>query len=56
MVSSLAYAEMRLVLTRLALDFDVELQPESKKWNLQKLFTFWEKPALMVKVIGMREL
>ena len=56
MVSSLAYAEMRLVLARLALDFDFELRPESEKWIVQKLFTFWEKPPLIVKVIRTREL
>ena len=48
---SLAYAEMRLVLAKLALDFDFELQPESEDWTVQKLFTFWEKPPLMTKVV-----
>lgn len=42
---------MRLVLARFALDFDFELQPESEKWGVQKLFTFWEKPPLMVKIV-----
>ena len=50
-MDSLAYAEMRLVLAKLALDFDFELQPESEKWIVQKLFTFWEKPPLMTKII-----
>lgn len=42
---------MRLVLARFALEFDFELQPESEKWIEQKLFTFWEKPPLMVKIV-----
>lgn len=50
-IDSLAYAEMRLVLARFALDFDFELQPESEKWIVQKLFTFWEKPPLMTKIV-----
>lgn len=50
-IDSLAYAEMRLVLARLALDFDFELQPESERWVVQKLFTFWEKPPLMTKIV-----
>lgn len=50
-VTSLAYAEMRLVLARFALDFDFELQQDSENWGLQKLFTFWEKPPLMVKIL-----
>lgn len=51
---SLAYAEMRLVLARLALDFDFELQPESERWLVQKLFTFWEKPPLMTKIVPLK--
>ncbi len=50
-IDSLAYAEMRLVLARLALEFDFELQPESERWMIQKLFTFWEKPPLMTKIV-----
>ncbi|ERF75985.1 hypothetical protein EPUS_01351 [Endocarpon pusillum Z07020] len=52
---NLAYAEMRLVLAKLALDFDFRLQPESETWIVQKLFTFWEKPPLMVKVTRTRQ-
>ncbi len=50
-IVSLAYAEMRLLIARFALDFDFELQPESEKWIVQKLFTFWEKPPLMIKIV-----
>ena len=50
MIDSLAYAEMRLLLARLAMDFDFQLLPESERWIVQKLFTFWEKPPLMVKL------
>ncbi|KAL9122683.1 MAG: hypothetical protein Q9187_000769 [Circinaria calcarea] len=52
---NLAYAEMRLVLARLAFDFDFELQPDSGKWIVQKLFTFWEKPPLIMKLTRAHE-
>lgn len=42
---------MRLTLTKLAMNFDFELLPQSDSWINQKLFTFWEKPPLMVKVL-----
>ncbi|KAH7021327.1 cytochrome P450 [Microdochium trichocladiopsis] len=47
---NLAYAEMRLILTRLLWRFDLELLPESRNWNQQRVFILWEKPNLMVKV------
>lgn len=47
---SLAYAEMRLILTRLVLDFDFAMQEGSRDWIKQKLFTFWEKPPLLIKL------
>lgn len=34
---SLAYAEMRLILTRVLWNFDLELQAESKNWADQKV-------------------
>ncbi|KXJ87451.1 cytochrome P450 [Microdochium bolleyi] len=48
---NLAYAEMRLILTRLLYNFDLELQPQSRNWNDQRTFTLWEKGELMVKVM-----
>ncbi|KAH7039774.1 cytochrome P450 [Microdochium trichocladiopsis] len=47
---NLAYAEMRVILTRLLWRFDLELLPESKDWYNQRIFAFWKKGPLMVKV------
>ncbi|KAK4149601.1 hypothetical protein C8A00DRAFT_46804 [Chaetomidium leptoderma] len=47
---NLAYAEMRLILARLLWNFDLELMPESRKWNDQKIYTLWEKGAINVKL------
>jgi len=51
---NLAYAEMRLILTRLLYSFDLELQPESRNWTNQRTFTLWDKGQLMVKVIPVK--
>lgn len=48
---NLAYAEMRLILTRLLYDFDLELDERSTDWMKgQKAYVLWEKPPLWVKV------
>ncbi|PYH70638.1 cytochrome P450 [Aspergillus vadensis CBS 113365] len=47
---NLALAEMRLILSRLLWNFDLELSEESTQWSDQKTFTLWEKPALMCKL------
>ncbi|ETS73398.1 hypothetical protein PFICI_15003 [Pestalotiopsis fici W106-1] len=47
---SLAYAEMRLILTRLLWKFDLEMMDESKSWAKQKIFTLWDKKELRVKL------
>lgn len=47
---SLAYVEMRLLLTRLLWKFDLELSPESKNWYSQNVFVLWEKGGLQVKL------
>lgn len=49
-MNSLAYAEMRVILTRLLWRFDLELLPESRDWMDQRIFFLWDKPALMVKI------
>lgn len=41
---------MRLLMTRLLWKFDLELLPESKGWIDQKVFLFWDKKALQVKL------
>ncbi|KAM6507173.1 hypothetical protein FALCPG4_018555 [Fusarium falciforme] len=46
-----AWAEMRLVLARMLWHFDFELVSESDGWiSWQKVFVFWEKPPLKVKI------
>lgn len=47
---SLAYVEMRLLLTRLLWKFDLELMPESKDWYDQKIYIIWEKNELKIKL------
>ena len=47
---SLAYVEMRLLLTRLLWKFDLELMPESNNWYDQKIFIIWEKSELKIKL------
>jgi hypothetical protein len=47
---SLAYVEMRLLLTRLLWKFDVELLPESEDWYNQNIYLLWEKDGLQVKL------
>lgn len=41
---------MRLILARVLWNFDLELMPESKSWNQQKIYTLWEKGAMNVKL------
>jgi len=47
---NLAYAEMRLILTRVLWRFDLELLPESRGWYSQRVFGLWEKGGMMVKL------
>jgi len=41
---------MRLILARLLWNFDLELMPESKNWNDQKIYVLWQKGAINVKL------
>ncbi|OCK73526.1 benzoate 4-monooxygenase cytochrome P450 [Lepidopterella palustris CBS 459.81] len=47
---NLAWAEMRLMLSKLLFNFDIELCPESQNWSDQKVFVLWEKHPLMLKL------
>ncbi|KAI9846981.1 MAG: hypothetical protein M1837_003337 [Sclerophora amabilis] len=49
----LAYAELRLILARLLWNFDLELAggTEQDSWADQKMYSFWQKTPLMVKLI-----
>ncbi|KAJ9622840.1 hypothetical protein H2204_011449 [Knufia peltigerae] len=49
-LSSLAYVEMRLILARMLWNFDLELMPNSGRWNEQKILSFWDKGPLDVKL------
>ena len=48
----MAYHEMRLIIAKLLWHFDMELCVESEEWIKQKVYTLWEKPPLMVKLIA----
>jgi hypothetical protein len=50
----MAYHEMRLILTKVLYNFDLELCPESEGWTDQKVYTLWEKHSLMVKLRDVR--
>jgi len=52
---SLANIEMRLILAHLLLEFDFELQPESKGWAKQDVYIGLIKPSLMIKLHSARE-
>ena len=47
----MAYHEMRLLLTKVLFNFDLEMLTESQGWmENQQIFTLWQKTPLMVKV------
>ena len=49
---NLAYAEIRLILSKLLYCFEVELCPESRDWaRNQEVYFLWDKPPLMVNII-----
>lgn len=45
---SLAYFEMRSILTRVLWNFDMQLDEASQGWTEQKEYTLWDKPPLWV--------
>ncbi|KAF2186550.1 benzoate 4-monooxygenase cytochrome P450 [Zopfia rhizophila CBS 207.26] len=47
---NLAYAEIRLMLSKLLYHFDIELRPESATWTDQDVYYLWAKPPLMVNL------
>ena len=46
----MANHEMRLIITKILYNFDLELCPESENWFDQPVFTVWQKKPLMVKL------
>ncbi|RDW72921.1 hypothetical protein BP6252_06828 [Coleophoma cylindrospora] len=51
---NLAYAEMRLIITRILWNFDLEAHDNVEAWANQKIYTLWEKGPLMVKLRPMK--
>lgn len=46
---------MRLILTRMLWNFDLELQDDSIGWEKQQIFNFWEKGPMHVKIFPRKE-
>jgi len=47
---NLAYVEMRLVLTRLLFEFNLELAEDTQDWTQAKIWTVWRKHPLWIKL------
>lgn len=47
-VHSLAYAEMRLIVTKVFWSFEMTMDESSVTWNIQKSYNIWERKPLMV--------
>lgn len=47
---NLAYHEMRLIISKILWNFDLELCAQSENWADQKTYILWEKHPLMVKM------
>jgi hypothetical protein len=51
MVTSLAYAEMRLILAKIVFNFEVSLEDDSKDFiNKSTAHSLWNKPPLNMHV------
>lgn len=46
----MAYHEMRLIITKVLFNFDLELCPESDGWIKQDAYILWQKSPLMVRL------
>jgi hypothetical protein len=46
---------MRLILARMVWNFDLELQDDLFEPEQQRVYNFWQKPALNVRVIKSAE-
>lgn len=53
--SSLAYAEVKLTVTRILYNFDMELVNPDEDWMKQKAFFIWTKPPLNVYLTHVRQ-
>jgi cytochrome P450 len=46
---NMAYHEIRLIITKMLWNFDLELCKESEDWMDQQVFTAWQKGPLVVE-------
>jgi hypothetical protein len=53
-IPSMAYHEMRLILSKVLFHFDLKLLPESENWADQKTFSLWQKGELMCSLSAAR--
>ncbi|KAF2745137.1 cytochrome P450 [Sporormia fimetaria CBS 119925] len=51
---NMAYHEMRLIMTKVLYNFDMELCPESEDWINQRTYILWDKKPLMVTLKDVR--
>ena len=47
---SLAYFEMRSILSRVLWNFDMQIDEVSQGWMEQKEYSLWDKPPLWVRL------
>lgn len=52
---SLAYAELRLIVCKFLWNFDLKLLPECDNWIKQNTYMLWEKKALNVCLVPIRQ-
>lgn len=50
MLDSMAYHEIRLILSKVLWNFDLRLCAESNLWNEQKVFIMWDKGPLFCQI------
>ncbi|KAJ6036424.1 hypothetical protein N7540_000703, partial [Penicillium herquei] len=47
---NLAYLEIRVILSKLFYNFNLQICKESESWIDQEVYTLWDKPALMIEL------
>ncbi|KAF2497637.1 cytochrome P450 [Lophium mytilinum] len=52
---NLAYHEMRIILSKVLWNFDLEMLPECEDWTDQEVYTLWQKHPLKCKMTPIRE-
>ncbi|KAF2802879.1 uncharacterized protein BDZ99DRAFT_526982 [Mytilinidion resinicola] len=51
---NLAYHKMRIILSKILVNFDIGLLPESEGWTNQEVYTLWQKHPLLCKLKPIR--